>query len=310
MDAETNKPIMKNETVKTSKVLKVSMGNSGQMSKPRLIQISFISNGSPSELEFQELQRNFNNRIPMGSEVRKKAEKMNDLLEGKISQDQLELINMRQLNDKLDGPMFKSINFPYEKAKLQAKLDGYNTYVDQLRNRMQLDGRDGSAQSNLRAQVTSLNIKIQKVRDIFTKLLRKEEEVIQEQLKLEETVQKKAHQQISEFEKMQTSSFKLTQGQLDLFQDLKQIQEQQSEKLSIQKEIGSYYDYSHRLIALTHQSFPQAHIAASKQAIHDKLFAKGPANEDEEMKLGGPASLPNCFSVSLSSGSIYNNYQL
>lgn len=58
-DPSTKKPVMKNIQVKSTKMLIIQLGNSGIFTKPRRVQISHVSNGPPTEKEFQELVANF-----------------------------------------------------------------------------------------------------------------------------------------------------------------------------------------------------------------------------------------------------------
>jgi hypothetical protein len=64
-DKATQKNIVKNETVSTSKELLVRMGNHGLHEKARRVKISHISNSPISEKEFLQLKLNFNHQLPI-----------------------------------------------------------------------------------------------------------------------------------------------------------------------------------------------------------------------------------------------------
>lgn len=58
-DKVNKRPLVKNQSIQSTKMLVIQLGSTGIFQKPRRVQISHVSNGPPSEKEFHEMFANF-----------------------------------------------------------------------------------------------------------------------------------------------------------------------------------------------------------------------------------------------------------
>ena len=129
-DKANKKPIVKNETVHTSKELLIRLGTHGIYENPRRVRISHISNSLLTEKDFSQLMLNFKHKLPTTkSKVKEKQVQIQKLLSGKVSQAEVEESQMKCFEEKLKQGRIDLMNVPYEKAKLNSEIDSYETKI-------------------------------------------------------------------------------------------------------------------------------------------------------------------------------------
>ena len=164
---------MKNIQLKSTKLLIISLGTSGIFTKPRKVQISHVSNGPPTEKEFQELLTNFKSKLPYGlPDIQRKNAFMSRFLNGNLSEAQIEEMLWKTLEQKLRSSKLSQVNVPYEKERLRAEIESFERKISKQMNQIQ----QKTVVMSTDALLKTLRLKQQRLKKLMARIEELEEQ--------------------------------------------------------------------------------------------------------------------------------------